>query len=472
MSFHPSVLRRSRPTSSLDDGVARHNSWAHVGRVLTYAILLVVVYELFHLSFVFPNLERMCLDRIGPTRTVRFVRGQLERAVNLAQDVLVDWTAAEYASRRLEGLRSGSRDALDKAEQAFPGALTPLRANMNEILATLDKLISLPPSERRRTGRSLWDNSIVPARDAMQAELFKLTNTEQSSRRHAFSEKVSDFRTRVHVVLIGVILAFVNESIWNCRKRRRARERTEEETRQMQELERAQRDLNQLSGKLLSLQEDERKSLARELHDCLGQLLTAVKMEINAVQSCLKTDNEKHEAIDRAQLYISEAIKTVRDITSLLRPPLLDNLGLGAALRWQAEQFSQRTGIPCALIWLGRQTSLPESWNTCAYRITQEALHNCEKHARATCARISVTQELGTLSIDIEDNGRGFHPESETGRPSSGLGLLGMKERAKMLGGTLIIESSLGRGTRVRLRLPTAEMSLLEVEQGEKTSDA
>jgi signal transduction histidine kinase len=190
-------------------------------------------------------------------------------------------------------------------------------------------------------------------------------------------------------------------------------------------------------------------------------------MEIIAVRSSSAAPNkdECEPRFERAHLYLAEAIKTVRNITSLLRPPILDDIGLDAALQWHAEQFSQRTGIPCTLAPQGFHKSLPDSWNTCVYRITQEALHNCEKHARATRVQISVVHQPGMLSVDIEDNGRGFSQTSYSSGASSGLGLLGMRERAMMLGGTLTVDSSLGRGTKVQLRLPTAEMSTLKSDE-------
>jgi signal transduction histidine kinase len=271
-----------------------------------------------------------------------------------------------------------------------------------------------------------------------------------------------------------VILAFLNEFIWNRKGTRRARRQEHERARQIQELARAQDDLKQLSVRLLTVQEDERKDLSRELHDGLGQLLTAVRMEITAVRSSSPAPNkdEYEPRIERAHLYLAEAIKTVRNIASLLRPTILDDLGLDAALRWHAEQFSQRTGIPCTLASQGFHKSLPDSWNTCVYRIVQEALHNCEKHARATRVQISIVHQPGMLSVDIEDNGQGFSQKSHSSGASSGLGLLGMRERAMMLGGALTIDSSLGRGTKVQLRLPTAEMSALKSDEYDENSIA
>jgi signal transduction histidine kinase len=148
-------------------------------------------------------------------------------------------------------------------------------------------------------------------------------------------------------------------------------------------------------------------------------------------------------------------VQTVRNICLLLRPALLDDLGLIPALQWQLQEFSRRSGIACQFSESGVQQHLPDSVKTCVYRMVQEALHNCEKHAAAAHIQVSLRQEPGWLTLEVADDGRGFALDAK-GMPSqgSGLGIVGMRERAAMVGGKLSIKSSLGNGTRLAASIP------------------
>lgn len=221
---------------------------------------------------------------------------------------------------------------------------------------------------------------------------------------------------------------------------------------QVLEIESAKRDLEALSGRLLTVQEAERKRLSRELHDSIGQTLTALRIEVSRLK-VLALDDDGKERLARARLLADQSVHAIRDMSVLLRPTLLDDLGLEPALRWHAEEFSRRTHIPCEFSVRGLG-QLPDDWNTCVYRVVQEAIHNCEKHASPTRLLISLLQDK-QLAVTIEDDGCGF--DAPAVRP--GLGILGMRERAYMLGGTLNVESALGRGTKVILRLPLPVMT-------------
>jgi signal transduction histidine kinase len=145
-------------------------------------------------------------------------------------------------------------------------------------------------------------------------------------------------------------------------------------------------------------------------------------------------------------------VRSVRDISLLLRPSLLDDLGLIPALQWQAEEFTRRTNVPCTIDEDGSAEDLPEASKTCVYRVVQEALRNCEKHSGATEVRVSVVEKDGTLRVSIRDNGRGFRDGAA--RQFSSLGVLGMKERAAALGGSLETRNCGGGGAEVRLTIP------------------
>jgi signal transduction histidine kinase len=208
--------------------------------------------------------------------------------------------------------------------------------------------------------------------------------------------------------------------------------------------------VGELSARLLTIQEEERKSLSRELHDGVGQAITALKMELARLKVA---DGADAERLRRARELADETLRTIRNISLLLRPTALDDLGLEAALQWQAEDFSRRTSVRCQLdCSLSEDASIPESVKTCVYRVVQEALNNCEKHARASTVRIEIRQDLDGIVVSIADDGQGIPAESlRTG----GLGILGMKERASMLGGRVELRSEARRGTQVTLTLPS-----------------
>jgi signal transduction histidine kinase len=285
-----------------------------------------------------------------------------------------------------------------------------------------------------------------------QAALKVFADTNQETRDSALEGIAGERRNLEHVLLTFIGIGFVLILVVAAFNLAYARDLEYQRRAKYEEVTKAKDDLGKLSVRLLNIQEEERKRLSRELHDGIGQILTALRIEISRAQS-------QNADVKRARELAEDAVRTIRDISLLLRPTLLDDLGLDPALRWHAEEFSRRTGIACEFVVDGLGM-LPEDWNTCVYRVVQEAIHNCEKHAAPTRVRISIRQQPGQLSVDVEDNGRGFDAASRPG----GLGILGMRERAAMLGGTLDVGSALGRGTKVTLRLPLAQISTAKRE--------
>jgi signal transduction histidine kinase len=216
--------------------------------------------------------------------------------------------------------------------------------------------------------------------------------------------------------------------------------------------------LRALSARLESLREEERTRISREVHDELGQKLTGIKMDLHWLESRLeKIGDEKlrtqlEERIVAANATADEMIATVQRIATELRPDILDNLGLVSAVRHEAKEFESRTGILATVSLPDDSLHFPREISTTAYRIFQEMLTNVARHAQATEVRVSLQSSGGRLHLVVEDNGRGLSPDIPT-RPNS-LGLLGMKERAAMVGGNLTVEGSPGRGTTVRLEIP------------------
>lgn len=198
-------------------------------------------------------------------------------------------------------------------------------------------------------------------------------------------------------------------------------------------------------------QEDERKHLSRELHDSVGQILTAVGLQLRALRSTALPPDQRQKLLDETCHLNGEALRLVRDLAMGLRPALLDDVSLVTALEWQARQFSRQTGASACLEAGGDLEDLPEVHRTCIYRCVQEALTNCAKHARAKSIRIVVCASASSVNVTIEDDGIGF----DLGRSSgSGLGLLGMRERVAEVHGKLSVVSGRHGGTALTLEIP------------------
>ncbi len=221
---------------------------------------------------------------------------------------------------------------------------------------------------------------------------------------------------------------------------------------QIVERRRAEEELRNLSHRLVEVQESERRNIARELHDQIGQLLTGLKLVIE-VAGRLPSDEIKDQ-LREAQLLVNELMGRVRDLSLDLRPAMLDDLGLLHALLWHLERYTAQTGVNVALAHTGIED---QRWSleveTAAYRIVQEALTNVARHAGVDKAKVNVSADAENLSVQISDPGKGFNPQAALAAGESS-GLAGMRERAQLLGGTLTIESAPGAGATVTALLP------------------
>jgi PAS domain S-box-containing protein len=218
------------------------------------------------------------------------------------------------------------------------------------------------------------------------------------------------------------------------------------------ELKKAQEQLRLLSGSIMAGQEKERKAIARELHDELGQILTALRMDAVWLSENLEEKNTKAAARARTMCQlIDKTLDEVRGLATRLRPGMLDDFGLIDALEWYTKDFAKRTGITCNF----NHLNMPDMDGlvaTAAYRIAQEALTNVARHSFATRVKITLQVEGGLFTLAVTDNGQGFNPKDL--KESECLGLAGMRERASLLGGSLEMHSKPGGGTRVYFRLP------------------
>lgn len=213
--------------------------------------------------------------------------------------------------------------------------------------------------------------------------------------------------------------------------------------------EKAEQELRTLSNQLVRVQEEERKTISRELHDEVGQLLTGLRMELGTLRN-RAPDEEFQERLESVKQLAEESLRSVRNLALLVRPSMLDDLGLAPALHWQAKEFSRRYGIPVSVSVAGRLDGLPEALRLCLYRAIQEAMTNCGKHADARQVTIVVKQDETQVIASVHDDGRGFDALSQT----PGLGLMGMRERVRALKGRMTVDSEPGGGTSISVELP------------------
>jgi len=287
---------------------------------------------------------------------------------------------------------------------------------------------------------------------AVTEELEKLNEDNFESRRRALNQSVENLQNDIwETMLTALVLGSVIAAASIFRISSLERETAEQQT----ATEQAEERLRLLSQQLVSSQEQERKALSRELHDEIGQLLTALRMELGSLERAHTTpggDPAPH--LDQAKKLAESTLRTTRDIAMGLRPAMLDLLGLGPALEWQTREFTRRYDTPIQLAVDGDLKHLSDRQRTYLYRIVQEGLTNCARHAKAKSIRVQLQEADGKLAVAIEDDGVGFKQEDGV---AYGLGLLGITERVRELCGQVSIDSKLGKGTRIAVVLPLNE---------------
>ena len=236
--------------------------------------------------------------------------------------------------------------------------------------------------------------------------------------------------------------------------------------RDISERKQAEQSLRFLSGQLLHLQDQERRRIARELHDSAGQILAALGMNLSLVKS--ENGNmapRAAKAIRESVNLVQELSRELRTVSHLLHPPLLDEVGLTSGLRSFLDGFTERSKISVTLELPEDLGRLPQDLETAIFRIVQECLTNIHRHSESQVARIRISRSDSQVSLEVEDQGKGIPPEKREAMDSGGtpgVGIRGMRERLRQLGGTLEIKSN-GRGTVVAARLPVASTSLVVV---------
>ena len=234
------------------------------------------------------------------------------------------------------------------------------------------------------------------------------------------------------------------------------RKKAEEAVRASEEaLRSSENELRRLAGQLITAREEERRRLARELHDDLTQTLAALALELANIRIKAKvSDPRVAVGLISAEGRVHTLADSIHDMSRLLHPSILDDLGLEAAIRAECERFGEREGIPISFEFDVAER-LPDDYSLTLYRIVQEGLHNISKHAAASDASVSLLSKNGQIALTIADSGQGFSPNDVRGR--AGLGLVSMSERIRLIDGSLSIDSRPGQGAKISVRAPLKE---------------
>ena len=390
-------------------------------------------------------------------RALNEVRSELYLSGTYVRDYLLepDPPRADTFRVSLEEVRRQMQTALDAyGLQINPGERPQYLALTSELARywnILGPIMKWNAEERRTRGYTFLRDEVFPRRAAMldvASRIADLNEQQLTAGNERVVGLLTRFQTRLGATLLSALLLGLGMAVMSTRQILRLEESSQQRYREATE---AREQLTNLSARLVQAQEAERRALSIELHDEVGQALSAVLVELRNLSIRLggQPDAASRGNLETIKGLVEGTVRVVRNMALLLRPSMLDDLGLIPALRWQAREMSKRTSMDVSVATELTADELPEQFKTCLYRVVQEALHNCERHSGATTVRIHVHQRSDRLMLVIQDDGTGFNVAQV-----KGLGLLGIEERVSRLGGRSEVVSEVGGGTIVKIELP------------------
>jgi signal transduction histidine kinase len=387
---------------------------------------------------------------------LRRLRSDVHLSGIFVRDYLLDVArehAPEYRERLTEFRQTNKATVAELLVLDEPHAdrIRNLETQLDEYWQTFEPLFDWTVPEKIFRSANFLRQEVVPRREAVLAiarEIEELNNanlvtqrTEVTRRQEAFRDDLR--RLLGQTVLLGMAVALI------VVLRLRILERRSDDQRAI--AEDAERQMRQLSQERDAAQEEERKHLSRELHDHVAQVLTALRMELGRIERTRSpADARIGAAVAECKKLVDSMFRTVRDLALGLRPSMLDDFGLQAALEWHVRDFTSRYDANVELTMEGDFGTLPDRYRTCVYRAVQEGLTNCVRHATARSIQVSVISHQDRLDVSVTDDGIGF----DSARRRDGLGLRGIEERVKELQGTMTVGRAAGQGTTLMIHLP------------------
>jgi signal transduction histidine kinase len=440
----------------------RFSTWPVAAVGLASLLVLIVIAMLTtsrKAEDIYRQLDQLNSHHHEVDAKLRRLRSDVNLSGIFVRDYLLDISrknAPEYRQRLAE-FRKGNMATLDELDALAPPhqvQIRKLREQLEDYWQIFDPLFDWTMPQKILFSANFLRREVVPRRDAALAiaeEIEKLNNAnlaeqraEVTRRQDAFRDELREFMWQC--LLLGVAVSLIVVFQLRILERRSVEQRLL--------AERAEREMRQLSQRLVDTQEEERRHLSRELHDHVGQVLTALRMELGRIErGRAPHDARLGAAVAEAKQLVDTMFRTVRDLALGLRPSMLDDLGLRAALEWHVRDIIRRYGVDVELAIDGDVDTLPDRFQTCVYRAIQEALTNCVRHARAKTIAVKITAASRVLTITVTDDGVGF--DQAAAHP--GLGLRGIEERVKEIGGTLTITSRPGQGTALVIQLPQSQ---------------
>jgi signal transduction histidine kinase len=440
----------------------RFKTWP-VAAVGLAGLLMIVAFSVMTASqraqAIYTQLDQLNTHHREVEGKLRVLRADVHLSGIFVRDYLLDTErehAPEYRSQ-LTQFRETNRATLEELLQIArrrgedETRIRNLEANLQAYWEGFEPLFDWTIVEKINNSASFLRREVIPRREAVMTiaeEIEAINDQNLAAQRAEVTRRQTDFRSELYTLLgrslfFGLLLA-----VLVAIRLRILEKRSEDQKRQARE---AEGQMRQLSQQLVAAQEEERRKLSRELHDHIGQMLTALRMELGRIDR-VRTDGDSlvGNAVAECRQLIDDMVHLVRDLALGLRPTMLDDFGLQPALEWLARDFTRRSHVPVELHVSGGLEALGDLHRTCIYRVVQEALTNCVRHARATVISVNVRARHDSIDVSVSDDGVGLDPRRHVG----GFGLRGIEERVRELGGTISIASGTGKGATLAIRLP------------------
>ena len=459
-------LRIRKPPPGDGSSLALRQGTSHrQTRVLLFAgfgglLLLLVVLGLNAISFLSQikvREEQIRQDYVARDRVLQNLRSQIYTSGTYIRDFLLDSNdalASEHRGQFLNAqrqLQTGIAEYRGLISPEDSAAVDQLMRELTTYLQALSPVLKWSANERRTRAYDFMQQELLPRRAtalslADGVQQISERQLEASSRQ--VSVLLSSFRFKLLILLLLSIaggIGLATTALWRLLRLE------DESQRRFAEVLSTREESKRLSAELVSAQEGERRRISRELHDEVGQVLSAIMLGLGNLRSALR-DNNVPEALRQLQLVedmTERNARVVRNISLLLRPTMLDDLGLIPALKWLAREITRSGSMMVDVVPEFFVDDLPDEHRTCIFRIVQETIRNAARHSGASHARIYLKEKAGSLWLSVQDDGQGFDPAQERG-----LGILGMEERVTRLGGKMELNSTPGSGTIISFEIP------------------